>query len=405
MRASEGVRFDPPQVTETQGLVELLRLAFAGVPPDTPRAWPALAPLDLDVRLPGTPFAAGRRAAAASHLRLQAFAEDLARMAAEAQVPVVFLKFAALALTSRVGVGRRNACDIDVLVPASAQGRLESALSRAGIARRPEYLKAGEQHTAPLFHPSGLMLEIHDRLLGVRLEGDRRSVRYEDLERSGNLVALPHAKGAFVLSDEMLVAHLLVHGIAQHGLLPTEYPMLRMIGDLIDLGVPGWSSDRRARVQKLVAANVSDAEVAAAVGLARRLSAGDVSMLRDESGEGVLLRHIVAGTVDPNYRNGLKLRAARTSLTDGSRFWAFLKAVPEALLLSNSEIEVIYGRPKGPAGYLARRFLRPFDLVYRSVLYAARRPTRQSAAVARAAPSAEGGGKRDMRQSGDDPRD
>lgn len=376
------MRFSPPPIAVDEQTELLLVDAFCGRGPAGTLAGidPRLRVLDLQCRLRGPDHSAGKRDTVANHLRLSAFAEDVAALASRAGIPVVLLKFAALA--SRIPVGTRNACDVDVLVAGTERERFEVTLRAAGIAPRSDYDRAGEQHSVPHFHPSGLMLEIHDRLLGVRLPGSDRSARFEDLSRAGILVASPSCPGALVPLDEVLVAHLLVHAIAQHGLLPAEYPMLRVVGDLVDLGCTDattWPAERRRAVHALIARDVSLEEVEATFQLAARLSQGDTAMLGEATPEGVLLRHMIAGALDADYRNGLKLRALREPLTDGSPTWAFLKTLPGALFLSRGDVDAIYGPPRGPGGYLARRVFRPFDLMRRAILYALRRPAPPSA--------------------------
>jgi hypothetical protein len=160
----------------------------------------------------------------------------------------------------------------------------------------------------------------------------------------------------------------LVHGLGQHGYWPASYSLLKMVGDLIDLGVAegagqGWAA--------WVSRDVSPAEIAAAAGLIRRLAAGE-----DPAGwqgpEEELLRHILAGRLDPMYAGALRLGLFRPQPSERSRPVQLARAVLGALFLSDAQIAAVYGPPRNRFGTLGRRLSRPFDLLWRLGRYGAR---------------------------------
>jgi len=83
------------------------------------------------------------------------------------------------------------------------------------------------------------------------------------------------SKYAHVPLPEVLLAHAIGHGIAQHGFVPQSYPLLRLVANAIDLDMVG----NRARVMQAlswVQPDVSEQEVFALQELAESLTAGNV---------------------------------------------------------------------------------------------------------------------------------
>ncbi len=390
------IRFRPPPVALPAGLGWALARAFGPpearvAPPADPLAAIALArrfeiAARLAARLPrerwveevGERGAAElrreRSAAVAAEVRLLDLAREVATAAAAAGTPVALLKFAALAASGAAAPGSRPACDVDLLAPAAGAAALQAALLARGWSASP--LPAGGHQLAALASPAGPAVELHLHLPGVRLGRRGRSATYEDLARAGLLAPLPGWPAACRLpAREALAAHALAHGIAQHGFAPDAYGLLKMLGDLVDLGMDEALAERAGA---LVAADVAAVEVAAARRLAAALAAGEDLGPRlaagaapgEPAGEIVLLRHALAGRLDPRYRAAMKLRR-RPQPGDGPRALAAARAVWDAVFLSRAQVAAIYGRPAGRWGYLGRRLARPFDLALRLAAYAA----------------------------------
>ena len=418
--APRRIRFRPPPVELPAGLGWALARAFgppeAAVPPpaDPAAALAAARRFVLTARLAarwprprwaaelGAAGAAALRreqiAAVATELRLLALAREVAAAAAAVGTPVALLKLAALVASGAVRPGSRPACDVDLLAPAAGAERLHAALCGRGWS--PSALLAGDHQLPALAAPAGEAVELHLHLPGVRLGaqpgvrlGARPSVRlggrsatFEDLERAGLLAPLAGwPAGCRLPSPEVLAAHALAHGIAQHGFAPDAYSQLKMVADLIDLGGLDGTSPSAAGVAALVAADVSAAEVDAARRLAAALAAGEDFAARlaapeEVAGEVALLRHALAGRLDPRYRAALKL-GLRPQPGDGPRALAVARALWSTIFLSRAQVDAIYGRPAGPWGYLGRWLARPFDLAFRLVAYgrAARHASRRAA--------------------------
>jgi hypothetical protein len=379
------MRFHPPDLSLSSNLKWLLLRAYGPVerpapPPSDPSAIVAAArALDLGQRLVirlgpdrleeelGGPAARSLlyeyREAAARSVQLVALGGLVARLAAEVSIPLVFLKLAALELGGWVAPTARGGGDVDVLVPARQARRLFDHLIERGFTPMDH---ADEEHQLrPLFHPCGATVEVHHRILGLRLEAGR-SADHDALERLGALRSLPGGT-ASAPSREVLVAHALVHGIAQHGLAPHAYPMMRMIGDLDALGAAGPHGPRITEsIRPWLARELSDGEIAEAVALTRALAAGDERVLDERHAAGNrLLRHIVSGALDPAYAESLRNQQLFGALSDRGRARTLVGSVLRALWPTRFEMSVLYGSPCSIWGRAARRIGRPFDLASR----------------------------------------
>jgi len=388
-----GIRFHPPPVEAPAELGWALARAFG--PPEAPVAPPADPVRALAVarrfeiaarlaaRLPrarweeelGTAAGELRReriAAVAAEVRLMDLAREVARTAESMGVPVALLKFAALSASGAAPTGGRPACDVDALAPSAGAAALHAALLGRGWTA--SELPSGDHQLGALAAPGRAAVELHLHLPGVRIGG--RSARFEDLEREGLLEEIAGwPAGCRLPKREILIAHALAHGVAQHGFAPDAYGQLKMIGDLIDLGFLPGDEEMMAGVERLVGRDVSAAEVAAARRLATTLARGEEVVRRmadrgETAGEIVLLRHMVAGRWDDRYRAALKLGLRPQPGDDGPAV-AAVRAVWSAVFLSRAQVDAIYGRPASGWGYLGRRLARPFDLARRLAGYAA----------------------------------
>ncbi len=411
------LRLNPPEVPFTPELRWVLARAFG--PADRPfdEAIDARAAADLAETLGLAPRVGARthptllaseaaaeapclrRAAigvtASNVLRVEA-ARAVADVAGSAGIPFVVLKGLAIELLGLAPVGARPTTDLDLLVPPERIADLERLLVAAGW--RPSETLDLEQHVDPLVHPQLGMVEIHRVVLGVRLPGSRRSVRFSDLAAAGLLREAPglppHVRTP---AKPVLLAHSLVHGLVQHGNAPSSYPAFRVLGDVADLGPDAASlAAAGAYLREL------DAEDLATVGaLVRDLGSGlpstlyasnrgDPQQQNTENGPDptLLLGHLVAGVTDREYAEGLRASPAyAVPLSDLPGPLNVLRSAWRAVALSRAQVDQIYGRPRTPLGYLGRRLARPFDLAARWLRYAAARRKAR-----RAAPAATGGG-------------
>ncbi len=318
----------------------------------------------------GRGFARAQAAAAGMGMRLSALASRLAEVAAERGIPLVFLKFAALELSGTLLPGGRSACDVDALVPEGAADELQAALAARGFTASG---LPGLEHQLPaLAGPEGVV-ELHRMLLGVRLDG-RRSAAWADLSREDLLSPLTALPGrAAIPAAPVAAAYALVHGLGQHGWWPKSYSLFKMMGDLIDL-VDLADTALWRRLGSWIAADVPPAEVEAVRLLARALAAGDDLAAWGESSAppALLLRHLLAGLLDPGYERSLRLGLFRSSPSDRPAPARLARTLFRTVVLTRGQVDALYGPPRGGAlGYLGRRLWRPLDLAGRLVRYGA----------------------------------
>ncbi|MFL6194442.1 MAG: nucleotidyltransferase family protein [Thermoanaerobaculia bacterium] len=296
-----------------------------------------------------------------SGMRLMETAREAARAASAHRIPLALLKFAALEATGLLPSGGRGACDVDLLAPADRAEELWELL------RTLRFRGAGrrrlEHQFPPLLSPhAGGVVEVHRHLPGVRVAG-RASADFAALERQGLLRPLADfPDGVLAPIPEVLAAHVLVHGLAQHGYWPRSYPLLKMVADLSDLRALS------GRAIAWTSRDVSAGEAGAVRRLVERLAAGE-DPLGWEGPEEVLLRHIVAGQLDAGYARSLKLGLFRPQPSDFPRPVQLARTLLGSVFLDREQIDAIYGRPTHPLGYVGRRLARPFDLLGRLGAY------------------------------------
>ena len=376
-------RFHPPPVEVTDEVRHVLACAFAEPAPRSevsgidPGGTVRLArQLGLDARIGARlrrdptdsrldALADASRRAAASGLRARAAAEAVAEAAGARGIPCCFLKGVALEGLGVTAPGARPMCDTDVLVGPADVEALSDSLRRAGFA------VSGEEYPhqlAALVHPDLGAVEIHRHLPGVRVGASPRFAQLDDLELHQLTVPWTALPGRASLPDRaVLAAHLIAHGLAQHGFRPSSYPPLRLLGDLLDLGIAAAGGGALLdRALPLVVASVPEREARAAAALCAALAASDFTLLDDGSDAGSLLRHFLAGTLEPRYRAALTLQDLRHPLGERGPVGNALSAAGTALALSREQIDAVYGRPRTRWGYAARRVMRPFDLIRRA---------------------------------------
>ncbi len=308
-------------------------------------------------------------ASAAQGLRLEAVLLDVLERAVAREIPLVPLKLAALEAAGRVAPGARSACDLDLLAPPERAEELQQDLLDHGF--RTSGLPPSEHQLPALIHPAGGVVEVHRLIPGVR-PGTAGSATVASLEAAGLLAPAPGLPGCRLPVQEVLIAHALVHGIGQHGFWPDSYSLLRTLGDLIDLGFHQEEEAPRAeRAVALVARDVSTEEAEATRSLCRALAEG-IDLVESPSPAGILLRHILAGRLDPDYAAALRLNLFRSQPSDRAPLVRMVRTAFGALFLSRAQIDAIYGKPRHPLGYLGRRLARPFDLLRRLWSYSRR---------------------------------
>jgi hypothetical protein len=220
------------------------------------------------------------------------------------------------------------------------------------------------------------VVEVHRLVPGLRLgrSGSAASATWEDLEREGLLLPLADLPGRCSAAvPEVQAAHALVHGLGQHGFSPSAYSLLKMVADLQDLGEGALTP----RALAWVARDVPPAEAEAVRRLGARLAAGEDSAAwtagaSGDSPEATLLRHILAGRLDTDYASALRLSLFRPQPSDRGPAARLARTVWDAVVLSDAQIDAIYGAPAGRLGYLGRRLGRPFDLLLRLGGYGSR---------------------------------
>jgi len=284
------------------------------------------------------------------------------------KVPLIFLKGAALHLGEVSAPGSRNLSDVDVLAPEDGSRRLQEALIAAGCPAL-EVPESEHQHQL-LSHRLGLAIEVHKIIPGVRIGGGSSATAGVLIEKGLVRPAPGLGDGCYLPSDEVVLAHLLVHGIAQHGLSPQGYPMSRMLADVQDLGAGDdlWQAARR-----WIERDASREEVEAVAGLAGRLGGGEdpAAMVAGDDDSGALLRHLLAGVLDEGYARSMKFRGLTATPKDGGRARALAKTMRGALLPKRAQIDILYGPPRTELGYWGWRLWRPFDVVLRAGRYGA----------------------------------
>jgi hypothetical protein len=306
---------------------------------------------------------------AALSLVVDQVSSEVAGLAHELGIPIIFLKGAALQLDSRVPAVARPMCDVDALVPAGEARRLQEILIAAGCKK---YEAAESEHQLQhLTHRTGLGIEVHRLIPGVRLRGGE-SVTAAELLQNGLCRPLSDLAGSFVPDDQVVLAHLLVHGIAQHGFAPDLYPFSRMLTDVQDLRIDDtvWGTFL-GRGFRWIDKEVSEAEANGSRDLVERLGAGeDPGVLAGGDGApGVLLRHLVAGVFDEGYRRAMKFQSLTAKPGGTVGFRSLITTVRRAIWPTKAQIDILYGRPRSELGYWGWHLWRPFDLVGRAMRY------------------------------------
>ena len=260
-------------------------------------------------------------------------------------------------------MGLRDACDIDVLLSVHDAPRLHSTLKDRGF--REKTPTHPQFHYPMLIDDSGGAVEIHTSLPHVRFGSNEREVTFDQLVETNRVTsAADLSDRAHVPIPEVLLAHAIGHGIAQHGFLPQSYPLFRLVADAIDLDIVG-NRERMAQALSWVQPDVSKQEVLALQKLATLLTMGSVETAWMDNGPvGRVLRHMVYGSLDDRYCSGLKVyQALHVLLTAG--FSEFLREYGHATFaLPDEDVSRIYGAAAhGREAHF--KSMRPLDVLAR----------------------------------------
>lgn len=278
------------------------------------------------------------------------------------EVPLVLLKGMALRESAIVAAGSRLIGDVDVLVPDERAWDLHHALTSNGFERNA--LPENEFHLPRVAHSGLGAIEIHRILLGVRSH-HRTSVTFSVLEKGGHLEPVESVgRPVWRTADPVLAAHILVHGLVQHGNDPTEYSMAQMFSDLIDLGFGDPTSPALVgEAYPWVQDEIRRTEILALDQLCRLLRQGAFegrTELSSPTAEESILRHCLATRFDPRYVDSLRLRWLQPRLSDRNRFVQLTDVFRRSLFPRQEQLDAHYGKPTHAVGNLGRRLIHPF---------------------------------------------
>ncbi len=301
--------------------------------------------------------------AAALDLASAGLCRQIAALGNAIETPVIALKGAALRESGITAAGSRQACDVDVVTLESRLDDLHQAVVSEGY--RVSDMRSAEHELDALFHPSGLMIEIHRYVRGVRVVEGRSATADDLLDNDLCRSRGDDGSGLLVPDPHVVLAHLLVHGIAQHGNAPWSYPLLRLVGDVQDMGLDraGWSTFLE-RGWPWIARDVSRAEATAVWEIGCRLGMGESpdAVIAGNDPCGLVLAHMVAGTLDEEYQRSLRIAHLARPVAGTTVGRTLVRKVMTNLWLRRGEIDQIYGPQPNAGRYLAMRLWRPVDL-------------------------------------------
>lgn len=221
-------------------------------------------------------------------------------------IDLVLLKFAALQHYGAVSASSRAVSDLDLLLDGETIPAFAEALIGIGATRVTYVVPA--HHPAVLKMPSGRSVELHVCLEFVRAIENHDSATLGHLRQADLLQGLGGTSHVFLPKKEPLLAHLVAHALVQHAFAPKAYPMTRLLGDAIDLGV-AENPDLVRAAQRLIADSAASQQTAALASLAAACATGEAAnVLTSASDASSLLRHMLAATMDERYYRRLRIR-------------------------------------------------------------------------------------------------
>jgi len=254
--------------------------------------------------IPAEALMKNQRQTAGRSLLLIELARLIANSAGRLGTPIVLVKGIALLVADITPLGSRGIYDVDALIPRTKAQPLADDLVAQGLARATVH--ESSQHLPALIHPRMGVTEIHVSLREVHIDS-KADACFEDLERQELLSVAPDPENALVPSADLLAAHALAHGIAQHGRSPQGYPFFRMVADLQDLASPGHGlRSVLENARPFISQSVSARELRAVLELEEHLRHGSIPTEGDGA---ALLRHTIGDYLYPDYRRSLKVGA------------------------------------------------------------------------------------------------
>jgi hypothetical protein len=298
---------------------------------------------------PGIAQAIGTQAAALVRQNLALAAEGvrLQRLFAEANVLVVFIKGAPLAMLAYGNLGLRQSKDLDLLVPAESVPAATALVERAGYRRfdppagisnaQLRLLVPMRRDFGYLHEESQVAVELHWRLFG-----NPHFMVEKSVIASSRIVQLTGAIGMRTLADEDLFAYLCAHG-ARHW-----WYQLKWLADVGAL-LAGISTDGVERLYRAAEARGVDRAAGQALLLCKRLLGTAipehlVAILRESATlrwlEATALRAMTAGNSELEPRQIL-FGTTRGSLSCFllSRNWRYRLA--ELQMLATCETDIL----------------------------------------------------------------
>lgn len=385
IRVQEGIRFHPPKGPLAPGVRWVLSRAFASTFEDIPDALPSeclhearrLGLLPRILSRHGRELIAAElgddvaRSAAqqlhrqmAAGLAIKQTQQHIAKSALERGFSFGILKFAALYELGFVSPATRAACDLDILVDPEDAKPFAAALISEGYLCPPR--RVATHHPFILKSPTGTTVELHTRLPHVRTHPDRPGAELNTLKIAGLVFpSIACSPNVYVPTRELLAAHLVAHGIAQHGFDPRTYPSWRMVSDL---AVMGYADDPALRVgaHRWIFHAVSEAELQAIATLIKCLQLDKLEALWESDDDAaLLLRHLVYVVTNERYRAQVELRHIGQAVREDGIMSVLRNYSTYALFLPEASLRRIYG--DSPRSLLMLRLVRPADFAYRGI--------------------------------------
>lgn len=252
------------------------------------------------------------------------------QIASENGLDCVLLKFAAMQRLGVVSVSLRGTQDLDLLVNEADLPQWTQCLEANGASR--------VTHWVPGYHPAvyhsqaDVNVELHVRLPYLRSPSGANGVKLAELRESGLQPAMaPRAPHVFLPSTPLLVAHLIAHGLLQHGYAPAAYPALRLVSDLVDLGCDRDPALGEQAKQWLGDGLETD-DLAGLSELVGHCAQGTVgAMVGTRSAGEHMLRHLLGSALDDSYRRRLRVSRLGQVLTE-TGLWSTVRHLGRAML-------------------------------------------------------------------------
>lgn len=297
-------------------------------------------------------FLASSRHAALQAVKTEALVRHLSAVAREEGLRFVVLKGGALHLRRIVALGARPLGDLDILLSRSSACRLYQVLRHQGwlrtTSRRTDY------HLPPLRHPAWPLLEIHDYLPWVALDGRRWST-FEQLEAAHKLEPLPAP------FDNVLTAEGSV--LASHAAVAAARFSVFSLADLVELCHPTEASTAQVLpVAAWLHPTMGESQLAALWALLEGWRAPDNGRASTGWVDEVWLRALAAS-------EGMPVGEPRTllrPLPGSPRPWlGVAQRVMSRLFATRDELAMHFGPPRAPWQYAAFQVRRWFEILVR----------------------------------------